>query len=41
MSSDWDIRFGRRMFESIDREFAEAEEMLDRMFRTIKRNRPL
>ena len=40
MSSDWDIRFGRRMFESIDREFAEAEEMLDRMFRTIRETGP-
>jgi HSP20 family protein len=36
VSRDWDINFGRRMFENIDREFAEAEEMLNRMFRTIR-----
>ena len=36
MSREWDIGFGRRMFESIDREFADAEEMLNRMFRTIR-----
>ncbi|MFL6493536.1 MAG: archaeal heat shock protein Hsp20 [Nitrososphaera sp.] len=40
MSRDWDIGFGRRMFESIDREFAEAEEMLNRMFRTIRETSP-
>ena len=36
MSRDWDIGFGRSMFENIDREFEEAEEMLNRMFRTIR-----
>ena len=36
MSRDWDIGFGRKIFENIDREFAEAEEMLNRMFRTIR-----
>jgi HSP20 family protein len=40
MSRDWDIGFGRRMFENIDREFAEAEEMLNRMFRTIRETSP-
>ncbi|MFL6482692.1 MAG: archaeal heat shock protein Hsp20 [Nitrososphaera sp.] len=40
MSRDWDVGFGRRMFESIDREFAEAEEMLNRMFRTIRETSP-
>ncbi len=36
MSRDWDIGFGRKILENIDREFAEAEEMLNRMFRTIR-----
>ena len=36
MSRDWDIGFGRKIFENIDREFAEAEEMLNRMVRTIR-----
>jgi HSP20 family protein len=40
MSRDSDVGFGRRMFESIDREFAEAEEMLNRMFRTIRQTGP-
>src|SRR5919205_3383694 len=40
MSRDWDFGFGRRMFENIDREFAEAEEMLNRMFRTIRERSP-
>src|ERR687893_1550586 len=40
MSREWDISFGRRMFESIDKEFAEAEEMLNRMFRTIRESNP-
>jgi hypothetical protein len=40
MSRDWDIGFGRKMFENIDREFAEAEEMLNRMFRTIRETSP-
>ena len=40
MTRDWDIGFGRRMFESIDKDFAEAEEMLNRMFRTIRETSP-
>ena len=40
MSREWDIGFGRRMFESIDSEFAEAEKMLNRMFRTIRESNP-
>jgi HSP20 family protein len=39
MWRDRDFGF-RSMFESIDREFAEAEEMLNRMFRTVKGLRP-
>ncbi|MDQ3854356.1 MAG: Hsp20 family protein [Thermoproteota archaeon] len=37
---DWDFGFGRRLFEDIDREFAEAEEMLNRMFRTVRETSP-
>src|SRR5918993_5526497 len=40
MTRDWDIGFGRRMFESIDKDFAEAEEMLNRMFRTVRETSP-
>ncbi len=40
MSRDRNIGFGKRMFENIDREFAEAEEMLNRMFRTIRETGP-
>ena len=29
-------RFGRSIFEEMDREFAEAEDMLSRMFRTVR-----
>lgn len=29
-------RYTSRIFEDADREFAEAEEMLNRMFRTVK-----
>jgi HSP20 family protein len=36
MWKDWNIGFGRQLFEDIDKEFSEAEEMLDRMFRTIR-----
>lgn len=35
MWRDRDFGFGK-LFENIDREFAEAEEMLNRMFRTVK-----
>jgi len=35
-----DSDFGRGLFESIDQEFAEAEEMLNRMFRTVRDIRP-
>jgi HSP20 family protein len=40
MWKDWDIGFGRRLFEDIDREFSEAEEMLNRMFRTVREMKP-
>jgi HSP20 family protein len=40
MWRDWDIGFGKKMFENIDKEFAEAEEMLGRMFRTIRETTP-
>jgi HSP20 family protein len=40
MWRDWDIGFGKKMFENIDKEFAEAEEMLGRMFRTIRETNP-
>jgi HSP20 family protein len=39
MWRDRDIGFGS-VFENIDKEFAEAEEMLNRMFRTVKGLRP-
>lgn len=38
MWTNWD--FGRRMFEDIDREFQDAEEMLNRMFRTVREMTP-
>jgi HSP20 family protein len=38
MWTNWD--FGRRMFEDIDREFQDAEEMLNRMFRTVREITP-
>jgi len=37
---DSDFDFGRRFLESIDKEFAEAEEMLNRMFRTVRALKP-
>jgi HSP20 family protein len=40
MWKDWDLGFGRRLFEDVDREFSEAEEMLNRMFRTIREMKP-
>jgi HSP20 family protein len=40
MWKDWDIGFGRGLFEDIDREFSEAEEMLNRMFRTVREMKP-
>ncbi len=36
MWKDWDVGFGRSLFENIDKEFSEAEEMLNRMFRTVR-----
>ncbi|HEU4823765.1 MAG TPA: archaeal heat shock protein Hsp20 [Nitrososphaeraceae archaeon] len=36
MWKDWNMSFGRQLFEELDKEFAEAEEMLNRMFRTIR-----
>ena len=38
MWRDWE--FGRRIFEDMDREFSEAEEMLNRMFRTVREMNP-
>ncbi|HKU48497.1 MAG TPA: Hsp20/alpha crystallin family protein, partial [Nitrososphaera sp.] len=38
MWRDWD--FGKRVFEDMDREFSEAEEMLNRMFRTVREMNP-
>ena len=35
-----DREFGRRIFEDMDREFSEAEEMLNRMFRTVREMNP-
>ena len=35
-----DRDLGRRLFEDMDREFGEAEEMLDRMFRTVREMKP-
>src|ERR671925_2173006 len=40
MWKDWDIGFGRRLFEDIDREFSEAEEMMNKMFRTVWEMKP-
>src|SRR5919205_805017 len=40
MWKDWDIGFERRLFENIDKEFSEAEEMLNRVFRTVRNVRP-
>jgi HSP20 family protein len=40
MWRDREFGFGRQLFEDIDREFAEAEEMLNRMFRTVRDMRP-
>ncbi len=43
MWRDWDFGFGtttRRLFEDIDREFRDAEEMLNRMFRTVREVSP-
>lgn len=44
MWRDWDFGFGttttRRLMEDIDREFQEAEEMLNRMFRTVREANP-
>jgi HSP20 family protein len=40
MLRDWDFSLGRRLFEDIDREFQDAEEMLNRMFRTVREVNP-
>lgn len=40
MWRDVDFGFGRRLFEDIDREFRDAEEMLNRMFRTVREVNP-
>jgi HSP20 family protein len=36
----WGLRSASRMFEDIDREFAGAEDMLSRMFRTVREINP-
>ncbi len=38
MWRDWDFR--RRLFEDMDREIQDAEEMLNRMFRTVREMKP-
>lgn len=40
MWKDWDLGFGKRVFEDMDREFQDAEEMLNRMFRTVREMNP-
>lgn len=40
MWRDMDFGFGRRLFEDVDREFRDAEEMLNRMFRTVREMSP-
>ncbi|HEX7033694.1 MAG TPA: archaeal heat shock protein Hsp20 [Nitrososphaera sp.] len=41
MWRNWDFGFGTRwLFDSIDREFEEAEEMLNSMFRTVSEANP-
>ena len=40
MWRDRDTSLGRRLFEDIDREFQDAEEMLNRMFRTVRDMHP-
>jgi len=37
---DFGSGIGRRLFENIDKEFADAEEMLNRMFRTVRETSP-
>jgi len=37
---DFGFGLGRRLFEDIDKEFADAEEMLNRMFRTVRETNP-
>jgi len=38
MWKDWD--FGRRLFEDMNKEFQDAEEMLSRMYRTVREMNP-
>ena len=40
MWRDRDFGFGKRLLKDIDREFTEAEEMLNRMFRTVRKVSP-
>lgn len=40
MWRDRDLSIRKRLLEDIDREFADAEEMLDRMFRTARETNP-
>lgn len=37
---DFGFGIGRRLFEDFDREFQDAEEMLNRMFRTVRETSP-
>lgn len=37
---DFGFGIGRRLFEDIDKEFQDAEEMLNRMFRTVRETSP-
>lgn len=37
---DFGFGIGRRLFEDIDKEFQDAEEMLNRMFRTVRETDP-
>jgi len=37
---DFGFGIGRRLFEDMDKEFADAEEMLNRMFRTVRETSP-
>ena len=36
MWKDWNLGFGGQLFEEIDKEFSEAEEMMNKLFRTIR-----
>ena len=38
--NDWNFGFGKGLFEDMDSEFAEADEMLNRLFRTVRELNP-